>query len=176
MPTMVTYGPTMRCTRGGQLTSLAVDELSSSIEGAKTTYYLCYQINGKRVWDPAGDESSFALVALQRKALALQDAQERDSALTPTHTAPPRCFIEASPRRLCLRIHRRDGRTRVGLRANRKLGFSWREQAKALIERFNSISVLGKWPKNRLSSGKDTDHVAAQRVAVRNAVRDRCLG
>jgi integrase/recombinase XerD len=41
-----------------------------------STYYLRYQINGKRVWEPAGDESSLALVALQRKALALQDAEE----------------------------------------------------------------------------------------------------
>jgi hypothetical protein len=41
------------------------------------------------VWEPAGDESSLALVALQRKALALQDAEEPDSAPTPTDTARP---------------------------------------------------------------------------------------
>jgi hypothetical protein len=51
--------------------------------------YLRYQINGKRVWDPAGDESSLALVALQRKALALRDAEEPDSAPTPTDIATP---------------------------------------------------------------------------------------
>jgi integrase/recombinase XerD len=54
-----------------------------------STYYLRYQIKGKRVWEPAGDESSLALVALQRKALALQDAEEPDSAPTPTDAAPP---------------------------------------------------------------------------------------
>jgi hypothetical protein len=27
---------------------------------------------------------------------------------------------------------------------------SWRQQGKALIELFKSISVLGKWPRNRL--------------------------
>jgi integrase/recombinase XerD len=54
-----------------------------------STYYLRYQINGKRVWEPVGDESSLALVALQRRALALQDAEELNSAPTPGDTAPP---------------------------------------------------------------------------------------
>jgi hypothetical protein len=45
---------------------------------------------------------------------------------------------------------------------------NWRYQGKALSELFKSMSVLGKWPENRLSSniahsltsGRDGDYTA----------------
>lgn len=43
-----------------------------AISFPSSSYYLRYQSNGKRVWEPAGDDASLAMVNLQRKVHALE--------------------------------------------------------------------------------------------------------
>jgi integrase/recombinase XerD len=61
-----------------------------------STYYLRYQRGGKRVWEPAGDQPSTALAALQRKVLALGEP----GAESPTPTVPVSIPIGDTPKRL----------------------------------------------------------------------------
>lgn len=59
------------------------------IHSPGSTYYLRYPVADKRVWEPVGDDPALALVCLQRKALAMQEAElavPADS--TPTVSAP----------------------------------------------------------------------------------------
>ena len=54
-----------------------------------STYYLRFQVNGKRVWEPVGEDSSIASVSLQRKALGLCNAETDSAPVSPQPSAIP---------------------------------------------------------------------------------------
>jgi integrase/recombinase XerD len=55
------------------------------------TYYLRHQLGSKRIWEPAGDDPSLALVNLQKKVHALQGAalQLAEPVIAPPPPPPP---------------------------------------------------------------------------------------
>jgi hypothetical protein len=54
-----------------------------------SAYYLRFQVNGKRVWEPAGSDPSLASVALQKKAHVLQGSALGLTAPVPMARVPP---------------------------------------------------------------------------------------
>src|SRR5258708_3363921 len=69
-----------------------------AVEFPVAAYHLRYWRDGKRVWEPAGQDASLALVAMQKKALALQASDQSDSGLTPF--APLRSAVTPPDKRL----------------------------------------------------------------------------
>jgi hypothetical protein len=94
-----------------------------------STYYLRVQCNGKRVWEPAGDDPSLAVVNLQRKAHALEG-----TALVSRGRPPPSFLLRSTPSRSYLTFQLRHPQTN-GFSPIASTSTSRRRPSTSLIER-----------------------------------------